>query len=165
MKVEVTSYFKLLLLFFPDSQKCFERKGQAQAQAAFFTTLLVDWPHHQYYIAEINSDSRGSASNWWVSEKRNAVTLGRAGFIDDELIVLTPWPYRKSRASPGRANTILAPQATPVCLTGHWLISQIFMTMHLSKYFPSNSNHYIVRASRKHFQPFWFVEKTVWQFL
>ena len=44
--------------FFPDSQKCFERKV-----SVLFTTLLVDGPHHQHYITDINSGSRGSKSN------------------------------------------------------------------------------------------------------
>ena len=133
-------YFKLLLFFFPIAINVLNVKLKCRC-----FSVLVDWPDHQYHITGINSDSRGSKSNRRVSEKRNAVTLGRACYIDDELIVY---------------NSITASQqslATPVCLAGNWLISQIpltpSMTMHLSKYCPSN--HYIGRASLKHLQLFW----------
>ena len=119
-------YFDILSsFFFSIARNVLNVKAKV---SVFFTTLLVDWPHYQYYLTDINLYSCGSKSNWWVSEKRNAVTLGRAGYIDDELILVTPWPYPKSPASPGRANTILAPLATLVCLAGNWLISLISLT-------------------------------------
>ena len=67
---------------------------------------------------------------------------------------INPWPYPKSRSSPGWANTILAPLTTPVCLAGNWLIGQISSTPWPCT-FP---NHYIVRTFREHLQLFWFVE-------
>ena len=145
----MTFYFGILssFLFFPIARNLLNVKAEV---SVFFTTLLVDWPHHLYYTTDINSDSRGSKSNWWVSEKRNAVTLGRAGYIDNELIVYKSITVSQKSSHPGRANTILAPLATPVCLAGNWLISQISMhlSMHLSKYCPSN--HCIVSASLEH---------------
>ena len=92
----LSSYF-----FFPDSQKCVERKTKV---SVFFTTLLVDWRHHQYYITDINSDSRGSKSNWGVSQKRNAVTLGRAGYTDDELIVYNSITASQQSSQPGASE-------------------------------------------------------------
>ena len=71
--------------------------------SVFFKTLLVDWPHHQYYIKDINSDSRESKSDWWVSGKRNAVTLGRLGYIDDELFIASMTESQKS-SEPGASE-------------------------------------------------------------
>ena len=59
--------------FFPIARNVLNVKAQVPV---FFTTLLLDWPYHQYHITDIKSDPRGSYSNWWVSEKRNAVTWG-----------------------------------------------------------------------------------------
>ena len=78
------SIFKSSFFFLPIARNVLNVKAQV---SVFFTTLLVDWPHHQYYITDIKSDPRGSYSNWRVSEKRNSVTLGQAGYIDDELTV------------------------------------------------------------------------------
>ena len=127
-------YFKLPL-FFPDSQKCFD--WTKSLVSLFFWTLLVDWPHH---ITDINSDSRGSKSNWWVFEKRNAVTLGRAGYIDDELIINNSITASQQSSQPGASEHNLG-------ATGHTSMfggkladySNLLnsMTMHLSKYCPS----------------------------
>ena len=92
-------YFKLL--FSPDSQKCFERRGYS---VGVFHDSACRLTHHQYYITDINSDSRGSESNWWISEKQNAVTLGRAGYItDDELIVYNSMTVSQ-KVEPGRGQ-------------------------------------------------------------
>ena len=53
---------------------------------------------------DINSDSKGSKSNWWVSEKRNAVTLGRAGYIDDDLIVYNSMTTSQKFSQPGASE-------------------------------------------------------------
>ena len=94
-------YFKLL--FSPIARNVLNVK--VLKVSVFFTTLLVDWPCHQYYITDINSDSRGSKSNWswWVSEKRNAITSGRAGYIDDELIVYNSITVSQ-KVEPGRGQ-------------------------------------------------------------
>ena len=93
-------YFKLLL-FYSIARNVLNVKAKV---SVFFTILLVDWPHHQYYITNINYDSRGSKSNWWVSEKRSAVTLGRAGYMDDELIVYNSMTYRIPKVEPARGG-------------------------------------------------------------
>ena len=87
--------------FFPIARNVLNVKAQV---SVFVTTLLVDWPHHQYYITDIKSDPRGSYSNWWVSEKRNAVTLGRVGYIDDELIVYNSMTVSQKSSQPGASE-------------------------------------------------------------
>ena len=91
-------FFKAPCFFFPIARNVLNVKAQV---SVFVTTLLVDWPHHQYYITDIKSDPRGSYSNWWVSEKRNTVPLGRVGYIDDELIVYNSMTVSQKSSQPG----------------------------------------------------------------
>ena len=154
----MTFYFGILssfFFFFPIARNVLKVTAKV---SVFFTTLLVDWPHHQYYITDINSDSRGSKSNWWVSEKRNAVTLGRAGYIDDELIVYKSITVSQKSSQPGASEHNLGATSHASMFGGKLadepnLLNSI--AMHLSKYWPSK--HCIVSASLKHFQLFWFV--------
>ena len=98
---EILSWYFKLLLFVSIARNFLNVKAKV---SVFFTILLVDRPHHQYYNTNINYDSRGSKSNWWVSEKRSAVTLGRAGYIDDEHIVYNSTTYRIPKVEPARGG-------------------------------------------------------------
>ena len=104
MKFEETFYFgifKSSFFCFSDGQECFESKGSS---VGVFHDSALDLPHHQYYITDIKSDPRGSKSNWWFSEKRNAVTLGRVGYIDDELIVYNSMTVSQKSSQPGASE-------------------------------------------------------------
>ena len=63
--------------------------------------LLHLW-HHQYYITDIKTDPRGSYR--WVSGKGNAVTLARAGYIDDELTVYNSITVSQKSSQPGASE-------------------------------------------------------------
>ena len=119
MKFEMTFYFGILssFFFFPIARNFLNVKLKCRcfSRLCLYTDLLTTsiTSRHSLWITDINSDSR-RWKNWWVSEKRNAVTLGWAGCIDDEVLVVY--------------NSITASQQAPVCLAENWLISQISST-------------------------------------